>query len=76
MALDRDTTFTWYVALAGAELCRQGRGDREEQGRHVMPVHYGTFPLLAGTPDELRRELDARGVEAEVHAPQPGGTVA
>ena len=43
--------------------------------RHVVPMHYGTFPLLAGTPDELRRELAARGVDAEVHAPEPGGSV-
>lgn len=43
--------------------------------RHVMPIHYGTFPVLTGTPDELRRELDSRAVDAEVHAPEPGGSV-
>ena len=43
--------------------------------RHIVPLHYGTFPILAGTPDELRRELDARGWQAEVHAPEPGGDV-
>ena len=37
-----------------------------------IPCHYGTFPLLVGTPDELRRL--APGVE--VLAPEPGGTVA
>ncbi|MEO7665010.1 MAG: metal-dependent hydrolase [Candidatus Limnocylindrales bacterium] len=43
---------------------------------HVMPIHYGTFPLLAGTPDELRHALDARGLGAvQVHAPDPGETV-
>jgi L-ascorbate metabolism protein UlaG (beta-lactamase superfamily) len=26
----------------------------------VAPIHYGTFPLLAGTPEQLRAELDAR----------------
>ena len=36
-----------------------------------VPCHYGTFPLLAGTPDELRRQ--ASGVE--VLAPEPGETV-
>jgi L-ascorbate metabolism protein UlaG (beta-lactamase superfamily) len=42
--------------------------------RHVLPIHYGTFPLLAGTPDELRHELVARGLaDVEVHAPEPGG---
>ena len=28
----------------------------------VAPIHYGTFPLLAGTPEQLRVELDARGL--------------
>jgi len=39
-----------------------------------MPLHYGTFPKLAGTPDQLRRALEERGVTAEVHAPEPGGS--
>jgi L-ascorbate metabolism protein UlaG (beta-lactamase superfamily) len=44
--------------------------------KHVMPIHYGTFPALAGTPAELRTELDARGLrDVEVHAPEPGGSV-
>lgn len=45
--------------------------------RHVIPMHYGTWPILAGTPDELRAALLARGLaEVEVHSPEPGGTVA
>jgi L-ascorbate metabolism protein UlaG (beta-lactamase superfamily) len=43
--------------------------------RHVVPIHYGTFPALAGTPDELRRELSARGLDVEVHDPEPGGSI-
>jgi L-ascorbate metabolism protein UlaG (beta-lactamase superfamily) len=39
--------------------------------RRCIPCHYGTFPLLHGTPDQLR-EL-APGVE--VIAPAPGETV-
>jgi L-ascorbate metabolism protein UlaG (beta-lactamase superfamily) len=43
----------------------------------VVPIHYGTFPILAGTPAELRAELDARGLNGvQIHAPEPGGTVA
>jgi L-ascorbate metabolism protein UlaG (beta-lactamase superfamily) len=39
----------------------------------VVPIHYGTFPLLAGTPDELRRELAARGLaDVRVLSPEPG----
>ena len=44
--------------------------------KHVIPQHYGTFPVLAGTPDALRLELAARGLaDVEVHAPEPGGTI-
>ncbi len=43
---------------------------------HVIPIHYGTFPLLAGTPDQLRTELQSLGLgRVEVHAPEPGGSV-
>jgi len=36
-----------------------------------VPSHYGTFPLLTGTPDELRRLAP----EVEVLAPEPGETI-
>jgi L-ascorbate metabolism protein UlaG (beta-lactamase superfamily) len=35
----------------------------------VIPVHYGTFPILAGTPEEL-----AEHTSAEVVALEPGDT--
>ena len=42
----------------------------------VMPIHYGTFPALAGTPDELRAALAARGLGAvTVHALAPGSSI-
>jgi L-ascorbate metabolism protein UlaG (beta-lactamase superfamily) len=41
--------------------------------RHVVPIHYGTFPILAGTPEQLRHELDLRGLaNVQVHALKPG----
>lgn len=43
--------------------------------RYVVPMHYGTFDALTGTPDALRAELKARGCSAEVIAPEPGGTI-
>jgi len=30
--------------------------------RQVVPMHYGTFPFLTGTPDQLRPLLEARGI--------------
>lgn len=45
--------------------------------KHVLPIHYGTFPILAGTPTELRGELAARGLtDVTVHELEPGGTLA
>jgi L-ascorbate metabolism protein UlaG (beta-lactamase superfamily) len=44
--------------------------------RGVLPIHYGTFPILAGTPAELRSELAARGLgDVIVHEPAPGETI-
>lgn len=38
--------------------------------RRVIPMHYGTFPLLTGTPDALREALAAHpGVEVLALAP-------
>jgi L-ascorbate metabolism protein UlaG (beta-lactamase superfamily) len=39
--------------------------------KRCVPCHYGTFPLLAGTPDELRKLAP----NVEVIAPKPGETV-
>ena len=36
--------------------------------RRVVPSHYGTFPILTGTPDALRPLLPA-GVELLAAAP-------
>ena len=37
-----------------------------------VPCHYGTFPLLAGTPEECRKLVS----DCEIVAPQPGEAVA
>jgi L-ascorbate metabolism protein UlaG (beta-lactamase superfamily) len=41
--------------------------------KRVVPCHYGTFPLLTGTPERLR-ELAPAG--AEIAAPSPGEALA
>ena len=38
----------------------------------VIPMHYGTFPLLTGTPEDFKRELSARGVSVLVKVLSPG----
>lgn len=49
-------------AALAAELLGVGR---------MVPCHYGTFPLLTGTPDACRKRLSA----CEVVAPEPGQTI-
>ena len=42
----------------------------------VVPIHYGTFPILAGTPDQLREELEHLGLgDIRVLDPAPGEPV-
>ncbi len=36
---------------------------------HVVPMHYGTFPILAGTPDALRQHTHP---SVHIHAIEPG----
>ncbi|HEY6056882.1 MAG TPA: metal-dependent hydrolase [Candidatus Limnocylindrales bacterium] len=44
--------------------------------KHVLPVHYGTYPILAGTPAQLREELAARRLDdVTVYELQPGETL-
>ncbi len=39
--------------------------------KHVIPMHYATFPILIGTPEGLRNETkDITGLE--IHALKPG----
>lgn len=41
---------------------------------HVVPMHYGTFAVLTGTPEELRHlTQDVAGLE--IHALQPGESI-
>ena len=43
------------------------------QPKILIPMHFGTFPTLTGTPQMLIDELDARGLgHIEVRAMEPG----
>jgi L-ascorbate metabolism protein UlaG (beta-lactamase superfamily) len=44
--------------------------------RQVLGGHWGTFPVLTGTPAALREELGKLGVDAEVLDIEPGQTLA
>ncbi len=40
--------------------------------RRVIPIHWGTFPALTGTPEKLVKALEDQGVSCEVIALKPG----
>jgi L-ascorbate metabolism protein UlaG (beta-lactamase superfamily) len=41
----------------------------------VIPMHFGTFPMLKGTPDELRAALKQQHVTAKVVEMKPGDVI-
>jgi L-ascorbate metabolism protein UlaG (beta-lactamase superfamily) len=44
--------------------------------KHVIPMHYGTFPVLTGTPAALREALRELGLDqVEVIEMKPGQTI-
>jgi L-ascorbate metabolism protein UlaG (beta-lactamase superfamily) len=43
--------------------------------RYIVGMHYNTFPILAGTPEELRKHLPA-SMKAKVRILEPGVPVA
>lgn len=42
--------------------------------RKVVPIHWGTFPVLTGKPQQLVKALEDLGVACEVVALEPGDT--
>ena len=44
------------------------------KAKTVIPMHFGTFPVLKGTPDELRAALKKLKVTAKVVEVKPGDT--
>jgi L-ascorbate metabolism protein UlaG (beta-lactamase superfamily) len=41
----------------------------------VIPMHYGTFPVLTGTPEVFERELKKRKLKAELRVMKIGETI-
>jgi L-ascorbate metabolism protein UlaG (beta-lactamase superfamily) len=41
----------------------------------VIPMHFGTFPMLTGTSEEFGRELKAAGLNVELVTMKPGETI-
>jgi L-ascorbate metabolism protein UlaG (beta-lactamase superfamily) len=41
----------------------------------AVPIHFGTFPVLTGTPAEFRAEVSALGIDCSVVELAPGDTL-
>jgi L-ascorbate metabolism protein UlaG (beta-lactamase superfamily) len=44
--------------------------------REVIPMHYGTFPVLTGTPEAFEAELTKRKIRVQVRVMKVGETLA
>jgi len=42
------------------------------QPKQVMPMHFGTYPLLAGTPAQFKAVLEKRGLGSLMIEMKPG----
>jgi len=45
------------------------------QPKAVIPMHYATFPVLTGTPEEFQNQLKQRGTTVELITMRPGETI-
>lgn len=43
--------------------------------KYVIPMHYKTFPIIAGTPEEFKKYLDEMNVKVELIVLKPGEEV-
>ena len=43
---------------------------------HVVPIHYGTFPFLPGTPEEFQNQLSKIAPNVTSHVMEPGDDLA
>ena len=43
--------------------------------RTVIPMHFGTFPVLTGTPDAFARELKQRQAKTQLRVMKIGETI-
>ncbi len=43
---------------------------------HVVPIHYGTFPFVPGTPEEFQEHASALVPDLKVHVMKPGDELA
>ena len=67
--MNRLTKRHWVYTMKPSEAARAAGliGSRT-----ILPMHYGTFPALTGTPTELKREMARVHVPSTVRELTPG----
>ena len=77
MALvSRSTPIDWMLVCMGGHFTMgpERAADAIElvKPRFVVPMHFGTFPLLKGTPEMLEQEMMKRGSQAQLRIMKSG----
>jgi L-ascorbate metabolism protein UlaG (beta-lactamase superfamily) len=66
----------WMLVCMGGHFtmgpARAARAVELVKPKFVIPIHFGTFPLLTGTPEMLAEELKKLGSKAQLRPMQPG----
>ena len=69
----------WMLVCMGGHFtmgpARAARAVELVKAKFVVPIHFGTVPVLTGTPEMLADELKKLGSNAQVHAMKPGETI-
>jgi L-ascorbate metabolism protein UlaG (beta-lactamase superfamily) len=45
------------------------------KAKQIVPMHFGTFPVLTGTPDELGKALKKVGASTKLTVMKVGDTI-
>ena len=69
----------WMLVCMGGHFtmgpARAARAVEMVKAKSVVPIHYGTFPVLTGTPRMLADELKKLGSNTEVREMKAGETI-
>lgn len=77
--VSRFTPIDWMLCCMGDHFTmgpeRAAAAVELVKAKNVVPIHHSTFPLLTGTPEMFRDELQKCGSNAKLHVMKPGDRV-
>jgi L-ascorbate metabolism protein UlaG (beta-lactamase superfamily) len=78
--IGQDTPIDLMLACIGGHFtmdpAHAAKAAKLVKPKQIVPMHFGTFPLLKGTPDELAKALRKQGVRTKPHVLEVGETMA